>query len=318
MISEQVEPNKNIQSLLRFMDGKQRLKIRGALGSAIIFKMMAEIIRRMSEFVFETQLPEEDELGFGLWVQGAKRQIYSTNRIFDANTQSARRQFLRTLDLDPAIRIRIYVEGPTEYYALNYILESYFQIEIINLNGQFIQLTNKGLAFRENLISDDRNGIFSVIFLDQDREDNLRVVKTAARNDIFCGLMYISDPDFEFENFTTDELTEIVWGFIPETELNDENRRTLVAALQGQTNSRLFLNAARRSLPSLNQLGKGKDWGERLARYAINNPTFRGIDTLRPFIDACQEAIHSIDFDYNYHRVNFRVDPETGKLIRRQ
>jgi len=314
---EIIEPNKNIHSLLRFMDGQQRLKIRGNLGGAIILKSMAEIIRRMGERAFEIQLPEEDELGFGMWMKDAKQWMYGSNRIFDANNFIAKRQIVRSIGLDAEIRIRIYVEGPTEYYALTILLAYLPQVELINLSGLFIQAKRKGLAFRDNLVTDDRSGIFSVIFLDQDREDNLRTVKLAAREDIFCGMIYVSKPDFEFENFSIEELTEIVWTFVDETEKNEENRYLLEEAVRELKNAESFINTARKSIPSLQQLGKGKEWGEKLAQYAIKNPTIMGGDKIRPILEACQASVNATNIDYNFNRKNYRVDPETGRLVRR-
>ena len=50
--AEMIEPNKQIQTLLRFMNGRKRLEIKGKLGGAILLKTMAEMIRRMTEYSF--------------------------------------------------------------------------------------------------------------------------------------------------------------------------------------------------------------------------------------------------------------------------
>ena len=314
--AEMIEPNKSIHSLLRFMNGGQRIKVKGNLGGAILLKLMAEIIRRMAEWSFDIQLPEEDEMGFGMWVEGAREKIYGSKRIFD-NGLLAKRQFIRELGLDAEVRIRIYVEGPTEFAAFSYLLKPLQQIEVFDLAGQFIQGKRKGLAFRENLILDDRSGVFSVIVLDGDREDNIRIVKKAAEEDLFCGQFYISRPDFELCNFSKEELIEIAWNLIDEVQKSEQHYLSLSNAVKMANNADDLIKAIRKEVPPLSQFAKGSEWGENLAEFAARKPDLAGSETPRPVIDACQTAIRAIDIDYLNNRKNCRVDPNTGKLVRR-
>lgn len=316
ILAEMIEPNMRIHSLLRFMNGSQRINLKGNIGGAILLKIMAEIIRRMAEWSFDIQLPEEDEMGLGMWVEGAKEKIYGTNRIFD-NDILAKRQFIRQMGLDAEVRIRVYVEGPTEYAAFSYLLKHWPKIEVYDLSGQFIQGKRKGLAFRENLVLDDRSGIFSVIILDGDREDNIKIVKKAAEQDLFCGQFYISQPDFEFSNFSKDELIEIAWGLVDDVQ-RDELFESLCGGVSTMTNAEEFIKAVRKLVPPLSQLAKGSEWGEKLAEFAARNPVIDGSENNRHLIDICQSAIQSITMDYQYNRDNYKVDPETGKLIPRK
>ncbi|PKO08029.1 MAG: hypothetical protein CVU40_17445 [Chloroflexi bacterium HGW-Chloroflexi-2] len=315
--AEMLEHNKNIHSLLRFMNGRQRLKIKGNLGGSILLKSMSEIIRRMAEWTFDTQLPEEDEMGFGVWMKDAKEIFYGTKRLFDSQDLKPKRQFIRQMELDTEIRIRFYVEGPTEYTAFTHLLDFWQQIEIIDLAGQFIQGKKKGLAFRDNLVTDDRQGVFSIIILDGDRDDNIRIVKKAAENDIFCGSFYISQPDFEYYNFSINELTEIVWDIVDSIDKTEQNYKLLQEALKETTCSEELFKAAKKTIPSICNITKGKEWGEKLAEYAAKRPRKDGDGKERPFIEACNTAIRSINIDYQFNRRDYWVDPETGKLVKR-
>lgn len=316
IFAETVEPNKNIHSLLRFVNGGQRLKIKGALGGAILGKFMAESIRRMAEWSFDTLLPEEDEMGFGMWVHGARERLYGSKRIFD-NGLLAKRQLIRELGLDADVRIRIYVEGSTEYAAFSYLLQPLQKIEVYDLSGQFIQAKRKGLAFRENLILDDHSGVFSVIILDGDCENNIRIVKKAAQEDLFCGQFYISQPDFELCNFSKDELIEIAWNLIDDVQKSEQDYISLRNAIKTSNNTDDFIKTIRKKVSPLSHFAKGSEWGENLAEFAARKPELSGSETPRPLIDACQTIINLIDNDYLYIRNNFRVNPNTGKLIHR-
>jgi hypothetical protein len=109
-------------------------------------------------------------------------------------------------------RLRWYVEGDTEFGGLSDLFKDFgaTDIEILNLKGQIVQKNQ--IAFRESLRSDLRMSIFSFVSLDKDVSRNTQVVKAAALQDQICGGFFISDPDFEFENFDLSELQEIVWN----------------------------------------------------------------------------------------------------------
>lgn len=64
--AERLDRDKNVLTLLRLMRGRMPLEIRDEVGAALQIRIMAEMLRRFSEEVFETELAEEDELGFGM------------------------------------------------------------------------------------------------------------------------------------------------------------------------------------------------------------------------------------------------------------
>jgi len=312
--ADMIEPNKTVHSLMRFIRGKTRRQITGDLGGAILLKTMAEIIRRMAEETFEVQLPEEDEMGIGIWIDGAKEQFYGSRRIFDEESL-AKKDLLRSVGLDAEVRTHVYVEGLTEYTAFSYLLQGTNKIDIFDLKGQFLQ--SDSLAFRENLIKDDKNHVFSIIILDGDVSGNVRVVRKAAEDDIFCGYFYISEPDFEFQNFSVDELAKIAWGLLDDLQKSAIDHQSFSEAIKIATSGNEFFRLIRKVDLELSHFEKGGEWGQALAKYAYEFPTVEGSKKERPFITSLQTIIRSVNDNYRFTREKSRLDPVTGELIPR-
>lgn len=91
--------------MLRLAKGQPRLKLKGNLGGAVYLRTMAEVLRRQAEDVFGTQLPEEDELGFGVLPRGFKKENYGATRLLDGD-QRASVEFMRQFGLDYGLRLR--------------------------------------------------------------------------------------------------------------------------------------------------------------------------------------------------------------------
>ena len=74
--AENLEPNDDIRRLIRLTKRYRIERIKGRLGGSVYLLSMAEMIRRAAETAFETELPEEDEFGYG----GGKRpRVLSTS-----------------------------------------------------------------------------------------------------------------------------------------------------------------------------------------------------------------------------------------------
>lgn len=58
-----LESNRALHTLLRVTRGAQSILLEDSLGGAMLTKIAAELLRRAAEEIFDTQLPEEDELG---------------------------------------------------------------------------------------------------------------------------------------------------------------------------------------------------------------------------------------------------------------
>lgn len=280
---------------------------------------MAEMLRRSAEEAFAVELPEEDELGFGMAPLDAKEQSYGARRLLDAS-RSAKGEFLRQYGLDYGIRVRWYVEGETELGALESFLGRSAGIELVNLRGQVMAARGKGVGFRDNLESDLRSHIFSFVSLDSDQEDYCRTVLKAAADDVICGMIFIGDRDFEFANFTRDELTRIAWNLALQNGACSEEHATLANPVAEASSGKEFLAAAKRAVPALQQVTKGVCWGKALMAYALDSPTMEAPDgtiKLRPIIEAVTSALRALQVDYYLSRKECKTDPVTGQMVKR-
>ena len=317
--AEMLDENKDVHTLLRLSHGGFRQKVKGRLGGALVVKTMAEMLRRATERTYNVKLREEDELGFGVTPLGMKKNLYGAERILD--NESAARQYLRSFNLDYGVRIRWYVEGDTEYGALDYVLGRSRSIELLNLKGNVVQGGRRGAAFVDNLKNDLRAQVFSVVLIDGDNDDYVRVVRKAAEDDLICGMFYISDPDFEFENFSLNELENILWEIASENGAVTNERYKLHNAIRNATSGKELIKSAKRALPELNQISKGISWGQRLIRYALKNPEMQDADGAkvgtRLIIEAINASIQGLNADYHMTRKKYKIDPSSGRLVMR-
>jgi hypothetical protein len=323
--TQTLDPNEEIHTLLCLGQGDLRLKLEGRLGGAIFLRTMAEIVRRASEDAFGQLLQEEDECGIG-WTPANGRykiQHYGSDRLLDGDRHIAN-DFLRQLGLNYGFRLRWYVEGQTEWHAL----QLYFQnigatdIDVVNLHGEVAQRAQRGIAFRESLRADVRLEVFSVVSIDGDVSENVRVLRKAAEDDEFCGQFFIAVPDFEFANFELAELEEILWEIAVEQGAGEDDRERLQQAIESAANASELLRCARQALPQcLGHIAKNALWAEHLMDYALEYPTKRAAMTSRPIRDAVQWALYvtrepNVE-SYKTIRQNYRVDKHTGELVPR-
>lgn len=315
--SQILDPNKKLHVLLRLTEGDARLKIKGGLGGAIYLLTMAEIIRRSAEKAFGVKLPEEDDAGAGPIAPKIKQNLYGSDRILDGD-QKVKNQFLRSYRLDYGVRLRWYVEGDTEYHGLYSILGENTAIDFKNLKGEVTSKRGKGASFRDDLRGDLRTNTFTYISIDGDKSENVRVIQKAATDDELCGMFFISKPDFEFQNFTKQELIEIAWNIALENGALDNEKIKLIEAVSNCKSGKEFISSASKSISSLHQIGKGEIWGKRLIEFAWENQkiVIEEKKQTRQIIESVELAIKAINLDdYLATRNNFRVDPKTGKLI---
>jgi hypothetical protein len=314
---QSMERNIDIHRMLRFTDKDYRLKqVKGKLGGSMYVLTMAEMIRRAAEKVFQIELPEEDEIGFYFGVRSVKQRIYGSHRIIDDN--DAKKEFTRSFGLDYNVRLRWYVEGDTEFGALNSFLGNHPFIELINLRGLVIAGGGKGLAFKEDLLNDIKTSVYSWVSLDGDRKDYIRILEKAVEADEMFGMFFISKPDFEIGNFTISELVEIVWELAIESGIDQKDKQKLIDATTSANSGKTFFDSAKKVIPYLIQIDKGKVWGEKLMRYADKHPNMKSSDgkkTERVIMRAIRCALHSYDCNYQMARKDAKVDIETGDII---
>lgn len=320
--AEMLDPNKTVHTILRFTSGESRItNVKGRLGGSLLLLAMAEVIRRAEEEAFDVKLLEEDELGFGIVYRDARRELYGSERLLDGSRRVAD-EFLRQQGLDYGVRVRWYVEGKTEYHAIEGIIEHFSAIQLVDLRGRVVERGDKGVSFRDSLRLDIAAGIFSWVSVDGDRDDYVRAVRKAAEADEICGMFYVAEPDFELANFTLAELEEVLWEIALENGADPSSRAILHCAIQDSRSAEELLKAARRSLPELVEVGKGAEWGRHLMVYAQEHTDLPfGYPTEkqpRPVLDAVQWAIQAAHVNYKYNREKYRTDPVTGKIIPRQ
>lgn len=242
-----LEGNRDLQTALRITRGVGGLFLEGALGGAMLMRTMAEILRRASEDIFGTDLPEEDELGLNLLSPEArkeyKRDNFGSHRLLD--DEEAGRDFVRMQDEPVETRVRWYVEGDTEEGALIEALgpEGERVIEVVNLRAQLGPRGRDASSFHRRLKRDLDDGIFSFVSIDADDRNVERILEQAVKDRLLFGRIFFAKPDFEIENFEPEELGEVLWRWLRENEAQagleeeverpDGDKQTLLNAVRG-------------------------------------------------------------------------------------
>jgi hypothetical protein len=317
------DENYNIHTLLRLMRRSERDRITGALGASMKFLDMAESIRRASEKLLDCELPEEDELGPRTWMVGARKMLYGHERVFDA-PRTDLRDFLGILGLDFGVKTRCYVEGETELGAFRRAVGVDGLCSFVNLKGNVVQRNGKGMAFADSLAEDSREHVISVVIVDSDRSEVVRTLKRAASEDRMHGPYFLNDPDFEFANFTVEELLRVAIAAHMTAQYDDSNvnecfNQTLpgVVKVRSAKEFMRYLHAN-----GMGDVGKGERWGEALMDYAISHPVFPAGDSRagmeRKAIEAARMLIRAQDVGYLRSIDHEKVNPETGLMVERQ
>jgi hypothetical protein len=317
------DENKNVQTLLRLMRQTERERIKGSLGAAMKFLDMAESIRRASERLLNIELAEEDEIGPGQWMHGARKMLYGHERVFDAPRKDLR-DFLGILGLDFGVKVRCYVEGETEFGAFRYAIGVDGLCSVVNLKGNVVQRGGKGMAFTDSLAGDVRDRVISVIVVDRDREDVVRAVRKAASEKRIHGRFYLSSPDFELANFSIEELLRVAIATALASNFDDgEVSKRLVKELPLVSQAKSAKEFMRLLPPELkDSVSKGETWGEALMKYAIAHPLFPTGDSRageeREIFDAARVLVRAQDVGYLRSVEMEELDPETGKMVKRR
>lgn len=309
--AEMIDANKTLHVLLRLTSWHRKQNLKGDIGASLLLLSMAEIIRRASEKSFDKELPEEDELGFGQWFNGARKLLYGSERVLDA-PKSVIRDFLLGIGIDYGTKVRCYVEGETEFGALQYAIGDIGGIELINLHGQVLENKRKGLSFKDALRNDLTSRVFSFVIIDGDREDFVRALKKAAEEDIICGRFFISKPDFEFSNFSQEELVQITLDRAESIGLDVPDEVSIKKEMLSVNNAKDFFAALSKIAPALtNFCNKSEKWGEELMKYALIHKK------QCPMIEAAKLVLRAKDIKYNSMRDKYKINPQTGEMIER-
>jgi hypothetical protein len=206
------------------------------------------------------------------------------------------------------------VEGETELGAIESVVGTNGQIRVVNLRGQVIARKG-GLSFTDELKNDIAEGVFSFVSIDGDLHSNIRTVRRAAETDGICGAFFISKPDFEFGNFSLDELLTVMGTSADEFSMDsgytDDMRQRLTQAESGSA----LREKAKRYFP------KGEQWGRKLMAYAIDHPEWidplTGASVKRPILQALDQVLRATFSNHADHRKLYRTDSFSGQPVRR-
>lgn len=320
--AETMDANRSMYVLLRLMFSEQRMKLKGRLGAATRFLSMAEIIRRPAERALGKPLPEEDEIGPGQWMPGARKMLYGADRVFDA-PQQVLRDYLTVMGLDFGTKVKCYVEGETELGAMSHAAGVVGGIEFVNLRGNVLEKNGKGLAFVDALANDMHSHVVSVVLLDADRADFVRALKKAAEEGRFFGEFYVAEPDFELANFSREELLDIALRLEAredEVTATSERRARLMPMVAMVRSGKAFMRVLQEN--EITRVRKSEEWGKALMTFAIAEPTLPVAHARsgqkRPIVKAADLLMRARLAGFQRSVDHFQVDPTSGELVQRR
>lgn len=317
--AEMVDGNKTLHVLIRLAAVELRERLRNDVGAAMHYLAMAECIRRAAEGALNRHLPEEDELGFGQWMDGARKSIYGSERVLDSSPEDLR-DFLSSMGLDLGTKVRCYVEGSTELAALVSAVGEGGGVSFVNLRGQFAEARGRGLVFSDSLAADKAARVFSIVALDGDRAENVRVVRRATEEERMFGPFYVADPDFELENFVVPELVSVAIGLRREEGAFDlPNESELLMRVADVTSGKEFFAALKNT--ACEGIEKGERWGAALMKRALNDeklpPPHRKAGQVRQAVQIARMILRARESGYLRSLDSFRIDPATGEIVPR-
>ena len=301
-IAARVDSNRELYLLLRLSGWDQRSKLTGRVSAALWIRHIAEAIRRGFEKAHGLLWPEEDGAFDRL-----RSQLLGSERLLDEFALS-RRHIARRFELFSGSAIRWYVEGLTEYYAVLEALDNpaLFGVEIVNLAGRIERdKDNIALNMKAWIEEDIRLRRFSIISFDADVRQNVKTI--GSLSSLVVGSIFAHKPDFEFANFTLDELVHVA-AELDKTEGfgSDALRSGDWAGIgTGKAFEKRYLAASKRG-----RALKGEKWGQALARYAEERPN-RPDGAERPFSVSLRHAVLAQSSNWDHHKDSFVIDPKT-------
>ena len=311
-----MDNNPHLYMLLRVAAWAERERLRGPVSGALWIRHMAEVIRRAFEEVHSQRWPEEDQ-AFGHWPAGARSITFGSERPLD-DVLAAKPYLAHTFGLFTGSAVRWYLEGDTEYFA---VLEMFadisrFGIELYDLKGGIASGKNNTPLKLEALLNEDRSlRRFSMLSFDGDVPANIKYVRRQVEQDKVVGVITIHDPDYEFANFSINELVEVAAKI--DEALGFPGDLVRHADWTGVKSSKGFekkyLEVSARKPGAL----KDEKWGRALARYAMEHPD-RPDGTRRPLWGDLRAALHAWSSNYDRQRDLFTFDPVTFEQIPRQ
>lgn len=305
---DSLDSNNNLHLLIRLMRSDRRSKLKGQIAAAMQLKEASEGFRRLMEFMYEKNFPEEDACGYATVNQEHKKKIYGNTKILDGERNTSN-LFIRSLGLDFGLKVNVYVEGETEFGAIKSIFENENRVAIINLGGNFVE--KRVVAFRESLRKDISMQIYSFIMLDGDRKDNIRVVKKAAEDGDLFGEFIVSDPDFEYGNLSINELCEVV--SIETGERLNVIKEAFIDVVTTCKSGKKFFEVLHEQYPDLKKIDKGEAWGKALAEYILEYHCEKNEKPFVHLVQMIRRVLNSSSYKYDFE--SLKPDSITGRLV---
>jgi hypothetical protein len=327
--TQMLDRNRWIHTLLCLGDSKLRIELEGRLGGALLLRTMAEMFRRATEEAFDKELREEDELGTGWVPKDAKEKIYGSNRLLDDHRAAG--TFARRHGLNYKPRVHVYGEGSTEYGAFNIFFTMMgISVQVTNLHGLIKEGKSMVTFFRDELYADIKAQRYSLVIIDGDVRENVRILESAARNNQTCedegifGRFFLSDPDLEFANFEIEELEEVLWTWVGGESPSQADRELLHKHVKSTTGSTEFFKGVKRAalvLPRLVEYDKCAAWGEELMKFAWEHPYKQKQKQKRQIVEIVELALYwerTISLErYDEAQKKYTVNPQNGEIIPR-
>ena len=259
---------------------------------------------------------EEDTTPFTTWTEDGRKLLYGFDRPLDNPVEAnSRLAFLYRLATGPALRW--YVEGATEYHTITHLIPELGKVGIAlqNLKGNINQnKSSAAVRFRDMLREDIEHKRFSMISFDTDEQSNKEFLRKQIKEDRIVGFIAAHDPDFEFANFSIEELLEIACA-------KDQAERLNTHALKAGDWSGIHSGKEfERRYGKLSMSGKklkGEQWGQLLAEFARRHPLRSDDQTERPILSQVRIALVTKDVNYDYQKETRTFDLETFALMKR-
>lgn len=307
----ELDDNYELYMMLRLAPWTKREKIKGNIGGALWLRHVAEVIRLAFEEVHGVKWVEEYE-AFGIWREGTRTRDYGSERPIE-NGLITRPHLALKFGLHTGSTIRWYLEGETEYHAALYILPkaALAGIEFINLKGVFQENANAPMRLEDHLKSDRELKRFSFISFDGDVSRNVSFFGKQIEKDNIVGYINVNYPDFEFENFTLNELIEIAISLDEQQGFNSDR---LKSGDRGSISSGKAFEKYYKEYSDRKNSLKGKEWGEALASYALDNPLKADTNQRRTLLQTIDQILHARRVSYNYQSDAFKIDINDFKI----
>jgi hypothetical protein len=121
------------------------------------------------------------------------------------------------------------------------------------------------------------------------------------------------------ENFTIPELAQITLQIAEENGITGLNLCDIEETAKEAKTGKAFFESLRTFSPDLTRIDKGEKWGQSLMSYARSHPRSKefGNDEDRLINQITAIAYHCCASSYEITRKNYKIDPDSGKLVKR-